>query len=190
MNKKHKVIVFFALISLTILYLLNGKVSDENKTLKWIHKNGGHAELEGHPKLIQNSPTIIKLFFDKFIPQKIEAVIINNNNVVDINEISDLGGIAFLDISHTSISTIDPLENLPLISLNISNTKVSDIHIINTLEKLEYLDISNIQVRDVSSLKKRESLKEIKVSNQNIKEELNKVFPNANIIVTNDLLLE
>lgn len=82
--------------------------------------------------------------------------------------LSKLTNLKELNLSDVDISNINLTKNTQLTSLNIGNTKITDISSFSTLINLEYLSIAGTNVSDIGSLKNTTSLKDLNLSNTNV----------------------
>lgn len=78
----------------------------------------------------------------------------NRKDLADLNPVSMLRNLRYLDCSHSNISDLSPLEDLEnILYLNLNHTPVRDLSRISGMKKLKYLDIGNSQVRDIYPIK-------------------------------------
>lgn len=132
---------------------------------------------------------------------KTTAVDVSDNIAIsDLNPLSELSDLNYLNCAGTEVSSIDPIRNLNNIKeLNISNTNITDlsnlkyanvvkdlkadntgindISIVEFFKDINYLSISNTDVSDISSLSKCENLNTLNISGTQI----NNLSPLTNI---------
>jgi hypothetical protein len=99
-----------------------------------------------------------------FFYREIDTVYLNTQRI--ISSISAIMRIQEVDISgNISIRNLNPLSELTeLTYVNCSNSLISGIHPLRNLNKLTTLDLSNTPVEDIASLQYSSSLKEINCS--------------------------
>ena len=97
----------------------------------------------------------------------------NRKDLADLNPVSMLRNLRYLDCSHSNISDLGPLEDLAnILSLNLSHTPVRDLSRISGMKKLKYLDIGNSPVRDIYPIKDLRGLSVFIVENTAVLEPL------------------
>lgn len=88
----------------------------------------------------------------------------NNTYVQTLDPLTQLYGLASLNISGTKISDLAPIRNLTeLVDLNLSNTEIHDLSTLKYASKLERLVINNTQVTNVASLEKMIDLQSLEM---------------------------
>ncbi|MEP4532999.1 MAG: hypothetical protein ABJ004_07930 [Cyclobacteriaceae bacterium] len=114
---------------------------------------------------------------------------------LDINPVSNLRNLKYLDISGTSVFSLEPARVLAdlqyldasgtiindiqslrycqnLTHLNLSSTHIDDISTLRNFPKLTYLDLSSTYVTDFSTLLSLKNLEELQLSNVSIQNNL------------------
>ena len=112
----------------------------------------------------------------KLVTQKQRVDLSGIHEIINIEPISELSDLLWLDVSETSIEDLSPVRNLnklktlranstliddistlkyniPLEELEVANTSVNDLAVLASLRNLERLNIANTQVNRITQLK-------------------------------------
>lgn len=92
------------------------------------------------------------------------SLVLSNNNLTDLTQVSRLYGLTSLDISHNNISDLTPILGLRnLTSLYLSGNQLSDLEDVTTFRKLKHLTFSDNQIRDLSLLRELPDLETLAI---------------------------
>lgn len=90
---------------------------------------------------------------------------ISSSQITDLTPIRNLTELVYLDISRTAVSNVFPLRySMNLRHLNMQHTRVTDVSAVANLESLEYLSMASVRATDFSTLASLENLKQLDVS--------------------------
>ncbi|MGN1299501.1 MAG: leucine-rich repeat domain-containing protein [Candidatus Scatovivens sp.] len=100
-----------------------------------------------------------------------KVVLTNNDELSDINFLSNLTNLKYLDLHLNSITDVEVIKQLSNLEyLNLNGNKISNIEELSGLINLKYLDITNTQTQDISFVKQFSQLKELRAASNNISE--------------------
>jgi Leucine-rich repeat (LRR) protein len=95
--------------------------------------------------------------------------IAGNNQIIDLEPLSNLSNLRTLNVSSTLIQDIFPVRNLTkLHNLNCSNTAVSSLEPLIYSMELSILNVSNTEIYDIEPLRNLSNLKILDISNTEI----------------------
>lgn len=98
-----------------------------------------------------------------------EVNVAGNEDIVNLEPLSELSELRVLDCSNTKVSDINPIRNLNQIrDLNISNTDITDISNLKYANVVQNFKADNIRIDDISVVASFEGLSNLNVSNTNV----------------------
>lgn len=105
----------------------------------------------------------------KLITKITDIDISNNQEITNINPLTELSELRSLDCSNTKVSDISPIRNHNKIKeLNISNTKITDISNLKYANVVQIFEANNININDISIVTFFNDLTNLSLSNTNI----------------------
>lgn len=178
--------------------LVNAKINDRDEVLKefliakGIFDGTKPIEISDIKTLTFDELNNVELITVSYIPNLIELNI-SGTLVDDLNCLSILQDLKHLDISNTPVENIEGLKEIPLKTLILSGTEISDSSHIGKINTLEYLDISKCNVNDITSFKNLENLVHLDISDTKISDlspiyklnKIKKIKHNNSAVVTN-----
>lgn len=144
---------------LKIVSVYTTKVSrDEELKAWWNSLDSGWKSYFKNKFQLNSSDTVGLDLWYKFV--SLDSLNLSGNREIkNLNALSELRDLKYLDISNTSITNLAPISNVTLLeSLNISYTSTSNIQFIKYSDRLKYLDISNTKIENISELLNLKSL--------------------------------
>ena len=93
---------------------------------------------------------------------------LNDNKITNIETLSTIKNLAYLDLGNNEISDLSPLSNHNLFTLNLINNNITDITPLSNLMRLVKLDLSYNNISDLSPLKEPMILTNLKLIHNNI----------------------
>lgn len=105
----------------------------------------------------------------KLITKKSDVDVSNNQDITNINPLSELSDLRSLNCSNTNVSDIYPIRNHNKIKeLNISNTKVTDISNLKYANVVQSFEADNINISDISIVGFFKDLTNLSLSNTDV----------------------
>ena len=105
------------------------------------------------------------------IAKTTEVNVAGDKNIEDLNPLSELSELRFLNCSDTKVSDINPIRNLNKIKeLNISGTKISDISNLKYANVVQVFKADNTQISDISVVSFFKDLNNLSLANTNVKD--------------------
>lgn len=103
----------------------------------------------------------------------IDSLTINGRNLIaNLNPLTELPRLRWLDCSMTPVNSLDPLKDMLNLSyLNAKSTAVASVTPLSALAKLNYLNLDNTNVSDISPLTRLTSLELILADNSGVTQE-------------------
>ena len=103
------------------------------------------------------------------IAKTTEVNVAGDKNIEDLNPLSELSELRFLNCSDTKVSDINPIRNLNKIKeLNISGTKISDISNLKYANVVQVFKADNTQISDISVVSFFKDLNNLSLANTNV----------------------
>lgn len=100
-----------------------------------------------------------------------EINVAGDKNIEDLNPLSELSELRFLDCSDTKVSNINPIRNLNKIKeLNISGTDISDISNLKYANVVQVFKADNTPISDISVVSFFKDLNNLSLANTNVKD--------------------
>lgn len=93
---------------------------------------------------------------------------LNDNKITNIETLSTIKNLAYLDLGNNKISNLSSLSNHNLFTLNLANNNISDLTPLSNLKRLVKLDLSYNNISDLSPLKEPMVLANLKLRHNNI----------------------
>ena len=105
------------------------------------------------------------------IAKTTEVNVAGDKNIEDLNPLSELSELRFLNCSDTKVSDINPIRNLNKIKeLNISGTEISDISNLKYANVVQVFKADNTQISDISVVSFFKDLNNLSLANTNVKD--------------------
>ena len=105
------------------------------------------------------------------IAKTTEINVAGDKNIEDLNPLSELSELRFLDCSDTKVSDINPIRNLNKIKeLNISGTDISDISNLKYANVVQVFKADNTKISDISVVSFFKDLNNLSLANTNVKD--------------------
>ena len=105
------------------------------------------------------------------IAKTTEVNVAGDKNIEDLNPLSELSELRFLNCSDTKVSDINPIRNLNKIKeLNISGTKISDISNLKYANVVQVFKADNTQISDISVVSFFKDLNNLSLDNTNVRD--------------------
>ena len=105
----------------------------------------------------------------KLITKTTDIDISNNQDITNLNPLTELTDLYSLNCSNTKITDVSPIRNLNKIkSLNISNTNVADISNLKYANIIQNFEANNTSISDISIIAFYKDLTSLSLSNTNI----------------------
>lgn len=105
----------------------------------------------------------------KLITKITDVDVSNNEDITNINPLSELSELRSLDCSNTKVSDISPIRNHNKIKeLNISNTKVTDISNLKYANVVQSFKADNLNIADISIVTFFDDLTNLSLSHTNV----------------------
>ncbi len=103
------------------------------------------------------------------IAKTTEVNVAGDKNIEDLNPLSELSELRFLNCSDTKVSDINPIRNLNKIKeLNISGTEISDISNLKYANVVQVFKADNTQISDISVVSFFKDLNNLSLANTNV----------------------
>ena len=103
------------------------------------------------------------------IAKTTEVNVAGDKNIEDLNPLSELSELRFLNCSDTKVSDINPIRNLNKIKeLNISGTKISDISNLKYANVVQVFKADNTQISDISVVSFFKDLNNLSLANTSV----------------------
>lgn len=103
------------------------------------------------------------------IAKTTEINVAGDKNIEDLNPLSELSELRFLDCSDTKVSDINPIRNLNKIKeLNISETDVADISNLKYANVVQVFKADNTPISDISVVSFFKDLNNLSLANTNV----------------------
>lgn len=100
-----------------------------------------------------------------------EVNVAGDENIEDLNPLSELSELRFLNCSDTKVSDINPIRNLNKIKeLNISGTDVADISNLKYANVVQVFKADNTPISDISVVSFFKDLNNLSLANTNVKD--------------------
>lgn len=100
-----------------------------------------------------------------------EVNVAGDENIEDLNPLSELSELRFLDCSNTKVSDINPIRNLNKIKeLNVSGTDVADISNLKYANVVQVFKADNTPISDISVVSFFKDLNNLSLANTNVKD--------------------
>mgnify|MGYP003297348454 CR=1 FL=1 len=93
---------------------------------------------------------------------------LNDNKITNIETLSTIKNLAYLDLSNNKISDLSPLSNLNLFTLYLGSNNITDITPLSNLMRLVKLDLSYNNISNLSPLKEPMIITNLKLIHNNI----------------------
>ncbi|MFC2146235.1 COR domain-containing protein [Acidobacteriota bacterium] len=139
---------------ITLMRLSLEKINKNGVTGFAVDDNGRVRSLAISNKKLRRLPALLSKF------QRLEKLVLNNNQISDISNLNELKGLMYLDLRSNRINDISSLKELKeLTKLGLQNNQISDISSLNELKGLTVLVLVNNQINDISSLNELKNLK-------------------------------
>ena len=98
-----------------------------------------------------------------------EVNVAGDENIEDLNPLSELSALRFLDCSNTKVSDINPIRNLNKIKeLNISGTDIADISNLKYANIVQVFKADNTQINDISVVSFFKDLNNLSLANTSV----------------------
>ncbi len=105
------------------------------------------------------------------IAKTTEVNVAGDENIEDLNPLSELSELRFLDCADTKVSDINPIRNLNKIKeLNISETDISDISNLKYANVVQVFKADNTPISDISVVSFFKDLNNLSLANTNVKD--------------------
>ena len=105
------------------------------------------------------------------IAKTTEVNVAGDTNIENLNPLSELSELRFLDCSDTKVSDINPIRNLNKIKeLNISKTDVADISNLKYANVVQVFKADNTPISDISVVSFFKDLNNLSLANTNVKD--------------------
>ena len=105
------------------------------------------------------------------IAKTTEINVAGDKNIEDLNPLSELSELRFLDCANTKVSDINPIRNLNKIKeLNISETDVADISNLKYANVVQVFKADNTPISDISVVSFFKDLNNLSLANTNVKD--------------------
>ena len=105
------------------------------------------------------------------IAKTTEINVAGDTNIENLNPLSELSELRFLDCSDTKVSDINPIRNLNKIKeLNISKTDVADISNLKYANVVQVFKADNTPISDISVVSFFKDLNNLSLANTNVKD--------------------
>lgn len=105
------------------------------------------------------------------IAKTTEINVAGDTNIENLNPLSELSELRFLDCSDTKVSDINPIRNLNKIKeLNISETDISDISNLKYANVVQVFKADNTPISDISVVSFFKDLNNLSLANTNVKD--------------------
>ena len=105
----------------------------------------------------------------KQISKTTEINVANDKSITNLNPLSELSELRYLNCSGTNVSDINPIRNLNRIKeLDISDTKVTDISNLKYANVVQNFKADNTQINDISVVAFFKDLNNLSLANTNI----------------------
>lgn len=130
----------------------------------------------------------LEIFWDQIrLNKKEEALDLSHKMLYEIEPVTGLSNIKYLELNNNYITKIDRLSNCQsLIALQLSNNEIVDLNPIKNLNNLQFLYLKGNKISDLEPIFNLKKLKEIELTSNPIKveqlEELKNKLNETNII--------
>lgn len=119
------------------------------------------------------------------IAKTTEINVAGDKNIEDLNPLSELSELRFLDCADTKVSDINPIRNLNKIKeLNISETDVADISNLKYANVVQVFKADNTPISDISVVSFFKDLNNLSLANTNVKD-INPIAACTNLTTLN-----
>lgn len=98
----------------------------------------------------------------------LSSLYLTDNPLDDVNALSGMTSLREIRLSESSVSDISPLTGLPIQNLDVSNTLVTDISGISSMQGLERLMISGVGTESIKELGRMQNLRSLGIFESDI----------------------
>ena len=140
----------------------------------WRTRLGGDVLLEDGSTLAEPSIDALANSADldakiKLVTQKQRVDISGIREIINLEPLSELSDLTWLDVSETSIEDLSPVRNLnKLKTLRANNTLISDLSALKYNITLQELEVANTTVDDISVLASLRELEKLNLANTQV----------------------
>lgn len=169
------IVLVNCIISEDVMEEMNRMKPLENLTVFCV--DGG--TIEGSPEFLNKQPKLSELHMygcnitseqlkGLKIPTLKRAMLDDNPDLDNVEFLRNCTELKHVGINNTGIEDLSMLHTKMLESLDISNTRISDISVLAHCTKMEYLIMKNTAVTDLSALAEMRSLKNLHISGSKV----------------------